>query len=227
MLRWPLVLVSILLYVHFVLSNTNNNNNPINHNNQLVDKKNNNDAIVTSRIKPKRKSNKKVDSGLLLAKRRIISELKEIRKQKLELSEPFTNDMNESYIRLSPMKNNLLEWHFSFKGVENSPYADGIYHGKIILHPEYPRKAPNIIMMTPNGRWEIGKPICLSATAYHQESWNPSWNLRTLVTALRLYMLTNSNEIGAISTTKDHRKTLASISKSYYCNQCGVDHNKL
>ena len=80
MLHWPLVLVSILLYIHFVLSNTNHNNNPINHNNQLVDKKNSNDAIATNSIKPKRKSNKKVDSGLLLAKRRIISELKEIRK---------------------------------------------------------------------------------------------------------------------------------------------------
>ena len=226
MFYWHVLVLAILLHINCTLSNTNNNNQI--YQQQLVDKTDGYDGTKNSKFKAlKKKRNTKVDSGLLLAKRRIISELKEIRNQKLELHEPFTNNNNESYIRLSPMKNNLLEWHFSFKGVENSPYADGIYHGKIILHPEYPRKAPNIIMMTPNGRWDIGKPICLSATAYHQESWNPSWNLRTLVTALRLYMLTNCNEIGAISTTKDHRKTLANISKSYYCNQCGVDHNKL
>ena len=62
-----------------------------------------------------------------------------------------------------------------------------------------------IAIMTPNGRWEVGKPICLSATAYHQETWDPSWNLRTLVMALRGHMMTYPREIGGIISTARRR----------------------
>ena len=37
-----------------------------------------------------------------------------------------------------------------------------IDHGKVLLDPEYPQKAPVICLLTPNGRWDINKPICLS-----------------------------------------------------------------
>ena len=62
------------------------------------------------------------------------------------------------------MKGNLLEFHFSFTGIEGTSYDGGIYHGRILLHPDYPRKAPAISVLTPTGRWECGKDICLSGT---------------------------------------------------------------
>lgn len=65
-------------------------------------------------------------------------------------------------MRLSPLRNNLLEWHFSFTGIEGSSFDGGVYHGKIILDPKYPQKAPEICMLTPSGRWKIGEFICLS-----------------------------------------------------------------
>ena len=35
-------------------------------------------------------------------------------------------------------------------------------HGRIQLDPDYPRKAPIISLLTPSGRWDVNKPICLS-----------------------------------------------------------------
>eukprot|EP01036_Dinobryon_divergens_P045676 gene45676-61064_t len=66
------------------------------------------------------------------------------------MDNPFNTSMDECGIRLLPVKSSLLEWHFSFTGVNGSAFEDGIYHGRIFLHPEYPRKAPSISIMTPN-----------------------------------------------------------------------------
>lgn len=162
-----------------------------------------------------------------LSRKRILSELRDIKNQLITLDVPFNSSSDEIGVRLSPMRTNLLEWHFSFTGIAGSPYSDGIYHGRIMLHPEYPRKAPSICMFTPTGRWEVGKDICLSATAHHQETWNPSWNLRTLVMALRGYMVCKPGEIGSISTTADRQRALASQSVHWRCPVCGVSHASL
>eukprot|EP01038_Epipyxis_sp_PR26KG_P010241 gene10241-13775_t len=159
---------------------------------------------------------------------RITSELKEVISSKLSLDIPFNLSSNdESGVRLSPLKSNLLEWHFTFTGVNGSQYEGGLYHGKIKLHPDYPRKAPAISVSTPNGRWEIDKDICLSASSYHQETWNPNWNLRTLVMSLRAFMTTQPREIGAIFTSIDQQISLSKISRGWYCRHCGMRHSSM
>lgn len=45
--------------------------------------------------------------------------------------------------------------------------------GRIIFPADYPFKPPNIYFLTPNGRFELGKKICLSITSFHQETWRP------------------------------------------------------
>lgn len=125
------------------------------------------------------------------------------------------------------MKCNLLEWHFSLQGAEGSPYDKGIYHGRIRLDPEYPRKAPSITMLTPSGRWQPYADICLSASAYHQESWDPNWNLRTLVLSLRGFMTSKPREIGGIQSSLEEAMDLAVKSRTYRCPHCGVDHKTL
>jgi ubiquitin-protein ligase len=86
-----------------------------------------------------------------LTTKRILSEWKEANDQKLSLDVPFRNSPDEIGIRLSPLKSNLLEWHFSFTGIKGSDYEDGIYHGVIHLDSEYPGKAPRIEMLSPVG----------------------------------------------------------------------------
>jgi len=71
------------------------------------------------------------------------------------------------------IQSDIFEWHCTVKGVEGSPYEGGafcharvsqvaecdigLYHIRILLPPSYPMSAPDIILMTPNGRFELGK----------------------------------------------------------------------
>ena len=82
-------------------------------------------------------------------------------------------------------------------------------------------------MMTPTGRWEVGKEICLSASAYHQETWDMNWNLRTLVMSLRGFILAQPREIGGILTTSDKQRELATLSRDWACPVCGIKHADL
>ncbi len=98
-----------------------------------------------------------------LTLKRVMSEFRDISDQKLTFDVPFNNsDIDDCGVRLGPLSTNLLEWHFSFLGAKESPFEDGIYHGKIILPPQYPRRAPRIQLLTPSGRWKVQKDICLS-----------------------------------------------------------------
>ena len=74
----------------------------------------------------------------------------------------------------------------------------GIYHGRILLPPEYPFKPPSFMMLTQNGRFETGVKICLSISSHHPEHWQPSWSVRTALTALIAFMPTPGN--GAIGS---------------------------
>lgn len=187
-----------------------------------------NEAIVTVRGGNKKSDQSGTKNGKRsLAKRRILSEYRELKSLGLLMDVPFNASTCECGIRLMPLKKNLLEWHFSMTGVEGSSYEGGVYHGRILLHPDYPRKAPSIRLYTPNGRWNINQDICLSASAYHPEAWIPTWNLRTLVLSLRGFMLTQPREIGAISTTPERQKQLALASRHFVCKTCGVCHSDL
>jgi len=108
-------------------------------------------------------------------------------------------------------------WHFSFQGVPGSSYAGGIYHGRILLPPNYPAAPPRIHLLTPTGRFVPGTDICLSqASAYHPETWQPSAvRLRTLVEGVRWHMLTNANEIGGVTASLDERRRLARSSREF------------
>ncbi len=74
----------------------------------------------------------------------------------------------------------------------------GIYHGRILLPPEYPFKPPSFLLLTPNGRFETGVKICLSISSHHPEHWQPSWSVRTALVALVAFFPTPGN--GAIGS---------------------------
>jgi ubiquitin-protein ligase len=160
-----------------------------------------------------------------ISKKRIIKEYNEIIRDKISFDIPFNNTSpSELGIRISPIRGNILEWHFSFTGPEYSDYAKGVYHGRIILHQDYPRKPPTVSMLSPNGRWEVKKDICLSASAHHDETWNLDWNLRTLVLSLRHRMICTPTELGSIESTQGERLMYAKQSRHWLCSTCGVNH---
>ncbi|XP_035230744.1 ubiquitin-conjugating enzyme E2 J1-like isoform X2 [Stegodyphus dumicola] len=138
-----------------------------------------------------------------------------------ELSSP-----TEEY-HAQPLSDNLFEWHFTLRGPPNTDFAGGVYHGRITLPPDYPMKPPSIIMLTPNGRFEVNKKICLSISGHHPESWQPSWSIRTALLALIGFMPTHGNgAIGSLDYTPGERQQLAVKSRDWKCADCG-DVNKV
>lgn len=60
-----------------------------------------------------------------------------------------------------PLDDNLFEWHFTVHGPPSTDFEGGVYHGRILLPPEYPMKPPNIILLTVSIVVGISKTISL------------------------------------------------------------------
>lgn len=56
-----------------------------------------------------------------------------------------------------PMEDDVFDWHFTIRGSDETPFAGGIYHGRIILPPDYPHKPPQFIFMTVRFLWKKEK----------------------------------------------------------------------
>eukprot|EP00955_Chlamydomonas_euryale_P118540 366548-Chlamydomonas_euryale.AAC.2 len=54
------------------------------------------------------------------------------------------------------------------------------------------------MMLTPSGRFETSTKICLSISSHHPEHWQPSWSVRTALTALIAFMPSPGN--GAVGS---------------------------
>lgn len=132
-----------------------------------------------------------------------------------------SRDPSDQYVA-HPLEDDMFEWHFTIRGAEGTEFEGGVYHGRILLPPEYPFKPPNIVFLTPSGRFEVGTKICLSFSAYHPELWQPAWGVRLILEALISFLPTpGDGAIGALDWTKVERKRLAKKSLSFSCPKCG------
>jgi ubiquitin-conjugating enzyme E2 J1 len=122
---------------------------------------------------------------------------------------------------------NLFEWHFTLVGPPSSPYANGIYHGRIVLPPQYPLRPPSFRFLTPSGRFEVNREICLSISGHHEETWQPAWGIRTALTAIRAFMSGSAQgQVGGLEAGEERRKDLAVRSRSWRCQGCGGKTNE-
>uniref|UniRef100_A0A8C6SBV7 Ubiquitin-conjugating enzyme E2, J1 n=1 Tax=Neogobius melanostomus TaxID=47308 RepID=A0A8C6SBV7_9GOBI len=123
--------------------------------------------------------------------------VKRLMKEAVELREP-----TEHY-HAQPLEDNLFEWHFSVRGPPDSDFDGGI------------------ILLTPNGRFEVGKKICLSISGHHPETWQPSWSIRTALLAIIGFMPTKGEgAIGSLDYTPEERRALAKKSQDFCCETC-------
>ena len=91
-------------------------------------------------------------------------------------------DENPKYSDVYLNPDNILEIYFLLYGLKKTPYENGQYICKIEHNPEYPIKAPDYYVLTPNGRFEINKKICLTNSGFHQADWAPAaWDLIRLI----------------------------------------------
>lgn len=113
------------------------------------------------------------------------------------------------------VESDIFEWHFAILGAENTEFEGGIYHGRVLLPPEYPFKPPSFVLLTHSGRFVVNEKICLSITQHHPEHWQPSWSVRTALTAVRAFMPTASEgAVGSLEYTKEEREVLARKSRA-------------
>jgi len=132
-----------------------------------------------------------------------------------------STDPSDRY-HAEPLEDDMFEWHFTIRGAEGTEFEGGLYHGRILLPPEYPFKPPHIIFLTPSGRFEVNTKICLSFSAYHPELWQPAWGIRLILEALISFLPTPADgAIGALDWTKAERKRLAKKSVEFVCPKCG------
>ncbi|KAH6686145.1 ubiquitin-conjugating enzyme [Plectosphaerella plurivora] len=142
--------------------------------------------------------------------------IRRILKEAAELS----NSPSPDYTA-APLESDLFEWHFTFRGPPNSPYATGIYHGRIVLPPTYPLRPPSFRFSTASGRFEVNREICLSISGHHEETWQPAWGIRTALVALRSFMETDPRgQLGGLEATDGIRERHATASHSYRCPAC-------
>lgn len=71
-------------------------------------------------------------------------------KKKQKTKQKFT--FWDNYMLNNALQDNLFEWHFTIRGPADSEFDGGLYHGRIILPPEYPMKPPSIILLTVSTR---------------------------------------------------------------------------
>ena len=123
----------------------------------------------------------------------------------------------------NPVKDDMFCWHFTIRGPTETEFEGGLYHGIIKLPMSYPSRPPNIMFLTPNGRFEINMDICLSMTKYHKEEWQPAWTIRSMLEAIIAFFPVREDHdaIGALNSNVESRKFYAKQSRKYKCDICG------
>lgn len=139
-----------------------------------------------------------------IAKKRLVGELKLLKKKPLELVDTF------------PDESDPLVWFFLLKGPTETDYDGGYYLGKILHSPEYPLKPPDFMMLTPSGRFEIEKKICLTNSGYHSDEWKATWNMQTILLGFLSIMADDSTHgISHIKKSKEERAIFARESVNF------------
>lgn len=126
------------------------------------------------------------------------------------------------HIVARPTEKNMLAWYYVLHDLPaETPYAGGVYWGKLVFPKEYPLKPPAIYMLTPSGRFETNVRLCLSMSDFHPESWNPSWRIESILLGLVSFMLDTSEPrtTGGVHTSAAKRREYARASFDFNVGQ--------
>lgn len=140
----------------------------------------------------------------LICKKRLLGEIKLLEKNPMDMIDIF------------PDEKDILTWYFLLKGPTDTPYVGGFYIGKILYTKDFPFKPPDFMMLTPNGRFDIGHKICLTNSGYHSEQWTPIWNMSTITMAFLSIMSDDTTHgLSHIRRTPEERIQMAQDSINY------------
>lgn len=81
----------------------------------------------------------------------------------MQEAKELANDASTDYTA-APLEDDIFEWHCTIRGPPDTEFEGGIYHFRILLPAEYPFRPPSIMMLTPNGRFELNSKVCYQTT---------------------------------------------------------------
>jgi ubiquitin-conjugating enzyme E2 J2 len=113
------------------------------------------------------------------------------------------------YITAHPSEHNILEWHYIITGPPDTPYVGGQYWGTLTFPPDYPFAPPAIRMHTPSGRFQPSTRLCLSISDFHPKSFNPAWEVSTILIGLLSFMTSEEMTTGSVRASESERKLFA------------------
>ncbi|MCJ1265598.1 Ubiquitin-conjugating enzyme E2 6 [Lobaria immixta] len=113
------------------------------------------------------------------------------------------------FIIAHPSETNILEWHYILTGPPKTPYENGQYWGTLVFPPDYPFAPPAIRMHTPSGRFQPSTRLCLSISDFHPKSFNPAWEVSTILIGLMSFMTSDEMTTGSVGGTDAERKWAA------------------
>jgi len=74
-------------------------------------------------------------------------------------------DLRELLLHPSPMytalpsPSSLYDWHFTLRGPIGTDFEGGVYHGRILLGPDFPFKPPDVVFVSETGRFTVGEKV--------------------------------------------------------------------
>jgi ubiquitin-conjugating enzyme E2 J2 len=123
---------------------------------------------------------------------------------------------------IRPKENDILTWYFIVYDLQDTPFENGIYFGKIKLPTEYPLKPPDFYFITPNGRFHTDKKICTTFSSYHQDTYVSTWNIMSMMQGMISFMTDPPSQstqgIGYIDSTLEEKIQLAKNSLHWNIN---------
>jgi ubiquitin-protein ligase len=138
--------------------------------------------------------------SIIIQKKRMINE------EKLLKTDPL------HYTTAFPDKENPLIWYCIIIGQKGTPYYGGHYIYKVVHSPLYPAEPPDYYFLTPSGRYDIEKKICLSNSSYHKGEWKSTWNIKSILIAFYSVFL-DDKERGISHIVPDGTRTITSLNQ--------------
>ena len=78
---------------------------------------------------------------------------------------------------------------------------------------DYPFAPPAIRMHTPSGRFQPSTRLCLSISDFHPRSFNPAWEVSTILIGLLSFMTSEEMTTGSVRATPAERRFYAARSR--------------
>ncbi|KAH3759897.1 Histidine kinase A [Pelomyxa schiedti] len=152
------------------------------------------------------------------AKKRLLLELKQL------------NACDYPYVSACPLEHNLFVWHANLVGVEETPYANFIFHIELEFPQDYPASPPNAKLLNPIPHPHVhGGRICMNLLGDYggyfkrtsgSNGWSNAYTVEQILLQLQTFLFCFEDaDTGTFSYNK-HSPQLLNKANEFACPIC-------